>query len=211
MMVRGRFLTFEGIDGAGKSTHLQWVPQWLIDRGVGVVATREPGGTPLGEALRGLLLNEPMQLDTEALLMFAARCEHVGTVIGPAIKAGRWVVCDRFTDASFAYQGAGRGLPADRLDMLAQWVHATVQPDRTFLFDLPADVAAARRARARDADRFEREDQAFFERVRQGYRARAEAAPARFVILDATEPFDAVRSRIEHHLEAMLARSDADR
>lgn len=210
MMGRGRFLTFEGIDGAGKSTHLRWVPQWLIDRGAGVVATREPGGTPLGEALRGLLLNEPMRLDTEALLMFAARCEHVGTVIGPAIKAGRWVVCDRFTDASFAYQGAGRGMPADRLEALAQWVHPTVQPDCTFLFDLPADVAAARRAQARDADRFEREDQAFFERVRQGYRTRAEAAPARFVILDATEPFDAVRSRIEQHLDAMLARSHAD-
>lgn len=208
-MARGRFLTFEGIDGAGKSTHLRWVPQWLIDRGVDVVATREPGGTPVGEALRGLLLNEPMRLDTEALLMFAARCEHVGAVIGPALEAGRWVVCDRFTDASFAYQGAGRGLAAERLETLEQWVHPAVQPDCTFLFDLPADVAAARRARARDADRFEREDQAFFERVREGYRRRAEAAPARFVVLDATEPFDAVRSRIESFLRAMLARDHA--
>ena len=203
-MARGRFLTFEGIDGAGKSTHARWVPPWLAQHGIDVVATREPGGTPVGEALRSVLLNEPMRLDTEALLMFAARCEHVGAVINPALEAGRWVVCDRFTDATFAYQGASRGVAADRLALLEQWVRPRLEPDCTFLFDLPAQVAAARRAAERAADRFEREDLAFFERVRSGYRARAEAAPARFVVLDATEPFEALRSRIERCLTEML-------
>ena len=205
MMARGRFLTFEGIDGAGKSTHVAWVPQWLAQHGVDVVATREPGGTPVGEALRSTLLNEPMRLDTEALLMFAARCEHVGAVVEPALEAGRWVVCDRFTDASFAYQGAGRGIAAHRLASLEQWIQPRLEPDCTFLFDLPAQVAAARRAAERTADRFEREDLAFFERVRGGYRARAKAASARFVVLDATEPVDALRSQIEHCLTAMLS------
>ena len=203
-MRRGLLISFEGIDGAGKSSHLGWVPDWLRARGVQVVATREPGGTPLGERLRALLLAEPMLADTEALLMFAARSEHVARVIEPALAAGRWVVCDRFADATFAYQGAGRGLPAGRIEALRQWVHPHLQPDRTFLFDLPVPEAERRRAAARPADRFEREAQAFHERVRRGYLDRAQAAPERFVVLDSGQPREAVRARIESALAALL-------
>lgn len=185
-MKRGRFITLEGIDGAGKSTQLAALVAFLQQRGVDLVQTREPGGTPLGEKLRALLLHEAMHADTEAMLMFAARREHLAEVIEPALAAGRWVVCDRFSDASFAYQGAGRGLPLARLEALEQWTHGGLQPDLTLLFDLPEDVAAARVQAGRDAaDRFEQEQQAFFARVRAGYLARAAADPGRFLVLDA--------------------------
>lgn len=199
-MSRGLFVTFEGIDGAGKTSHLHWIPGWLRARAIDPLVTREPGGTALGERLRECLLNESMHLDTEALLMFAARREHLAQVIEPALAAGRLVLCDRFTDATFAYQGGGRGLAAERLDALERWVHPHRQPDRTFLFDLPVRTAAQRRSAARDADRFEREDEAFFERVRSAYLARVAAAPGRFRVLDARDSVETVRSRLEREL-----------
>ena len=177
----GLFLSFEGIDGAGKTSQLAWIPSRLRAAGVECIVTREPGGTPAGEALRTILLAQPLRPETETLLAFAARAEHVGSVIRPALAAGRWVLCDRFTDATFAYQGGGRGVAPERIVSLERWVHGGLSPDRTFLFDLPAAAAAQRRAAAREADRFEREGIAFFERVRHAYHARVAADPGRFV------------------------------
>jgi dTMP kinase len=181
---RGRFITFEGIDGAGKSTQIAWVEAWLRARGADVLLTREPGGTPLGEALRELILHRPMQPRTETLLMFAARSEHVLEVIEPALAAGRWVLCDRFTDATYAYQAGGRGLPLEDVACLERWVHPRLQPDLTFLFDLDPEVAAARLAKAQRSDRFEREQRDFFRRVRMHYLDRARAQPGRFIVVD---------------------------
>jgi len=191
-MTPGKFITFEGIDGAGKSTHVESVATQLRASGKTVVTTREPGGTPLGEKLRELLLQEPMHLETEALLMFASRREHIAQVIAPALARGDWVISDRFTDASFAYQGGGRGLSIEKLNALEQWVQMQsdgrlLQPNVTFLFDLPGAVAEARRSKARTPDKFERLDLAFFERVRQEYLRRAKADPERFVLVDATQ------------------------
>jgi dTMP kinase len=190
----GFFISFEGIDGAGKSTHINAYCDLLKSRFPDrtLVVTREPGGTVLGEQLRSLLLDAPMHLETEALLMFAARREHLAQVIGPALAAGHIVVSDRFTDASFAYQGGGRGLPIEKLNALEQWVQMQndgrlLQPNTTFLFDLPGAVAEARRSKARAPDKFERLDLAFFERVRQEYLRRAKADPNRFVLVDATQ------------------------
>ncbi len=195
---QGRFITLEGIDGAGKSTQLAALVAFLQQRGVDLVQTREPGGTPLGETLRALLLHEAMHPDTEAMLMFAARREHLAEVIEPALAAGRWVVCDRFSDATFAYQGAGRGLPLARLEVLEQWTHGSLQPDLTLLFDLPEDVAAARVQAGRDAaDRFEQEQQAFFARVRAGYLARAAADPGRFLVLDAGRAPEEIQQSVQ--------------
>ena len=197
---RGRFLTFEGIDGAGKSTHIDACVERLRARGIDALRTREPGGSPLAERLRELLLAEPMSLETELLLVFAARRDHLETVIEPALAAGRWVVCDRFTDSTWAYQGGGRGGPMPRIAWLEQWVQGSLQPDRSYLFDLPADEAARRRAAARAADRFEREDVAFFERVRAAYLARAAADPRRFVVVDAAMPIDVISKLLEENL-----------
>jgi dTMP kinase len=190
----GFFISFEGIDGAGKSTHINAYCDLLKSRFPErtLVLTREPGGTVLGEQLRALLLEAPMHLETEALLMFAARREHLAQVIEPALAAGHIVVSDRFTDASFAYQGGGRGLSIDKLNALEQWVQKQsdghlLQPNMTFLFDLPGAVAEARRSKARTPDKFERLDLAFFERVRQEYLRRAKADPHRFVLVDATQ------------------------
>jgi dTMP kinase len=199
-MTAGRFLTLEGIDGAGKSSHLDWLAERIRAGGHRVVLTREPGGTELAEALRDLLLRHPMGIQTELLLMFAARQDHLDAVVRPALDRGDWVLCDRFTDSTLAYQGAGRGGPTDRIRLLAEWVHADLVPDRTYLFDLPADEAARRRARARAADRFESEDVAFFERVRSGYCALAAAAPERIRILDASLPIDRLRKLIADDL-----------
>ncbi|MDR3397029.1 MAG: dTMP kinase [Pandoraea sp.] len=199
-MVPGKFVTFEGIDGAGKSTHVNafvdTLRQGLASVGRDVVATREPGGTPLGEALRKLVLDEPMDLETEALLMFAGRREHLAKVIEPALARGDWVVSDRFTDATFAYQGGGRGLSLDKLTILERWVQGTRQPDLTILFDLDPVIAAARLAGARAPDKFERESAAFFTRVREEYLRRAEASDGRFIVIDAAQSIEAIAEQL---------------
>lgn len=201
-MVRGKFITFEGIDGAGKSTHLAYVADLLREAGRTVVVTREPGGTPLGEKLRELLLHEKMHLETEALLMFAARREHLAEVIEPALARGDWVISDRFTDATFAYQGGGRRLSLEKLDALEQWVHPDLQPDLTLLFDVPLDVARARLEAAREPDKFEREKADFFESTRKEYLRRAEQFPQRFRIIDSTRAI----AEIQAELRQMVAR-----
>lgn len=200
---RGRFVTFEGIDGAGKSTHIGFVTAWLKNAGRRVVSTREPGGTPLGEKLRDLLLHEPMHLETEALLMFASRREHLAQVIEPAIARGDWVLSDRFTDASFAYQGGGRGLARERLDILERWVHPHLQPDLTLLFDVPLAVARERLSATRTLDRFEQEEADFFERCRAEYLRRAAACPGRVVVIDSTRTIDEVRTSLVAALERL--------
>jgi dTMP kinase len=201
MMARGKFITFEGIDGAGKTTHLEWFRDRLAAKpalaGHAVVMTREPGGTPLGEALREIVLHQPMDLETEALLMFAARREHLARVIEPALARGDWVLSDRFTDATFAYQGGGRGLPRDKLETLERWVQGGFQPDLTVLFDVPPDTASERRGAARAPDRFESETDAFFMRTRAEYLRRAEEAPYRFAIVDSTEGIDDIRGKLQ--------------
>lgn len=195
---RGRFITFEGIDGAGKSSQIEAVVSVLRQRGIAVEQSREPGGTPLGERLRDLLLHEPMHLETEAMLMFAARREHVARLIEPALSAGRWVVCDRFSDATFAYQVGGRGLDAAKFDVLESWVHPGLQPDLTLLFDLPPEVAASRvRSTGVNPDRFEREQRDFFVRVRDAYLERARRAPQRIRIIDADRSPEQIRAQIE--------------
>lgn len=207
---RGCFITLEGVDGAGKSTHVEWLATQIRDAGRSVITTREPGGTPLGEMLRGVLLSHDMQADTEALLMFAARNEHLALCIRPALAGGQWVVCDRFTDASYAYQGGGRGLSQARLAELEHWVHADLQPDCTFLFDLSPELAHERLMRSRNRDRFEREEMAFFERTRAAYLARAHAHPERFCILDSSLPMEHTRQRMSGHLQQLLAGFDED-
>ncbi|MBD9379866.1 dTMP kinase [Achromobacter sp. ACM02] len=206
MTTRGRFITLEGVDGAGKSTHTVWIADFLRAQGLDVVSTREPGGTPLGEKLRALLLTDPMGLDTETLLMFAARCEHLNQVIEPALARGAWVVCDRYTDATYAYQGGGRGLGAARVAALEAWMQAG-QPDRTWLFDVPLEVARARLADAREPDRFEREGAAFFERTREAYHARAEADPKRIRIVDSTQSIAQIRTGLEAGLRELLGQA----
>lgn len=201
-MSPGRFITFEGIDGAGKSSHIESLAGWLKDRQRDVVLTREPGGTELAEALRELFLHRDMDPLTEALLVFAARRDHLTRVIEPALARGQVVLCDRFTDATFAYQGSGRGFDPAVLGQLEHWVQAGRQPDLTVWFDLPADVAAQRRAAARSADRLERETAAFFERVRQGYAARQSGDPGRFARIDADQPRDAVWQQVERAVSA---------
>jgi dTMP kinase len=198
----GKFITFEGMDGAGKSTHLAWFADVLRQRGSDVVVTREPGGTPLGEQLREILLNQPMSIGTEAMLMFAARLEHVEQVIKPALRAGKWVISDRFSDASFAYQGGGRGLDWDKLSQLEQWVHPDLQPDLTLFFDVPVDVARQRLANNVSLDRFEQEQSDFFERVRAGYHRRVQENPQRYAVIDAAQTLELVK----HELEVIISR-----
>lgn len=194
--MQGLFITLEGVDGAGKSSHLDWLAGWFRDRGRTVRMTREPGGTPVGEKLREIVLHEAMDAETEALIMFAARLEHIVRVIRPALEAGEVVISDRFTDASFAYQCGGRGLPEARLETLEAWVHGGLQPDLTLLFDLPTDVAAQRLARARSPDRFEREHGDFHARVRQAYLRRAARHPRRIRVIDGSLSLDAVREQL---------------
>ncbi len=198
----GRFITFEGIDGAGKSTHIDAVAQRLRAGGASVVCTREPGGTPLAERVREIVLHASMDSLTEALLVFAARRDHLRVVIAPALAAGRTVLCDRFTDASFAYQGGGGNAPLQVLAQLEHWVQEGVQPDLTIWFDLPPRLAAQRRAQDRTADRFEQRDLAYFERVHAGYLARAQAAPQRIARIDAALARDGVAAQIDAVLRA---------
>ncbi len=198
-MTRGRFISFEGIDGAGKSTQHAWLVGYLRDQGHSVVATREPGGTPLGEKIRALLLSEPMHLETEALLMFAARREHMAQVIEPALARGDWVVCDRFVDASFAYQGGGRGLSWEKLESLARWVLGDLQPDLTLIFDAPVAIAQQRlHAATSNPDRFEQEQATFFERVRSAYLRIASENPDRVRLIDATRTPNEINKLLEN-------------
>ena len=201
-VVTARFITFEGIDGAGKSTHIEAIAQRLRAAGARVVCTREPGGTPLAERLRELVLHEAMDSLTETLLVFAARRNHIQQVIMPALARGDTVLCDRFTDATFAYQGGGRSVDQAMLSALEQWVQGSLQPDLTVWFDLPAAMAAGRRAKARAADRFEQEDLEFFERVRAAYLVRLTASPQRFVRIDAALDRESVWASIVAALEA---------
>ncbi|HYS65726.1 MAG TPA: dTMP kinase [Paraburkholderia sp.] len=204
-MARGKFITFEGIDGAGKTTHLSWFRERLEEKvastGRSVVMTREPGGTPLGEQIREIVLHQKMDLETEALLMFALRRQHLAEVIEPALARGDWVLSDRFTDATFAYQGGGRGLPRDKLETLERWVQGGFQPDLTVLFDLAPEVANERRSAVRNPDRFESESAAFFNRTRAEYLRRAEEAPYRFAIIDSSQSI----TRIQKQLEELIA------
>jgi len=199
---QGRFITFEGIDGAGKTTHMDALEHAWRQAGREVVRTREPGGTPLAEKVRGLFLHDAMDPLTEALLVFAARRDHIQTVIRPALARGAWVLCDRFTDATFAYQGGGRRFDLMVLGTLENWVQEGLQPDLTLLFDLDPAVAAERLAAARQPDRFESQDQAFFERVRQAYLARQQAHPARFAVIHAAQARADVAAQIQRELGA---------
>jgi len=196
-MNKPKFITFEGVDGAGKSTHLAWFAEALRQHGFDVLLTREPGGTPLGERLREILLNEPMHAETEALLMFAARLEHIEQVIKPALQRGTWVVSDRFSDASFAYQGGGRGVDLVKLEQLERWVQADLQPDLTLLFDIPIEVARQRLSNNVTLDRFEQEQGSFFEKVRQAYLARSKKFPQRFALINAAQTPDEVKVDLE--------------
>jgi dTMP kinase len=198
-MSRGKLITLEGIDGAGKSTHVGTAADFLKARGKDVVLTREPGGTPLGEKLRALLLSEKLNIDTETLLMFAARREHITQVIGPGLAAGRWVISDRFTDATYAYQGAGGGMAVERIAALDAWVSAGLQPDLTLVFDVPVEVALGRLPRT-SRDRFESENKAYFERVRAGYLERAKAEARRMRVIDAQKTVPEVKKEVEEIL-----------
>lgn len=213
----GRFITFEGIDGAGKSTHLPRYAEWLREQGVPVLVAREPGGTVLAELIRDWFINQVTDAQTEALLAFAARSDHLVRKIEPALAAGQWVVCDRFTDSTVAYQGGGRQLGTGRVEELERWLRPAVEPDRTYLFDLDPAVAAQRRTKARPADRFEAEDLAFFERVRDAYHARAAADAARagaagrrVVIIDAGRTPDEIWGLLQDDLAGCLARWGSD-
>ena len=199
-----KFITFEGMDGAGKSTHLAWFAEALRQRGLDVLVTREPGGTPLGEQLREILLKQSMSIGTEAMLMFAARLEHVEQVIKPSLRDGKWVVSDRFSDASFAYQGGGRGMDWEKLRQLEKWVHPDLQPDLTLFFDVPVEVARQRlrmsdRAGANNVslDRFEQEQAEFFERVRAGYLRRVQENPQRYAVINAAQTLVEVKEKLE--------------
>ena len=196
--MRGKFITLEGIDGAGKSTHHGWLVDFLRRQGRDVVATREPGGTELGEKLRALLLSETMHLETEALLMFAARREHLEKLILPALSAGKWVVSDRFTDASYAYQGGGRGLAVEKIRALESWVQGDFAPDLTLVFDLPTDMAYERLLKTgQAADRFEQETRDFFQRVRESYLQRAGSFPARMKGIDSTRSPEEIQKTLQ--------------
>jgi dTMP kinase len=197
---RGRFITVEGVDGAGKSTHLQFIAD-CVSPGRHVIVTREPGGTDLAEQLRRAILGEPLGAVAETLLIFAARADHVARVIQPALEAGSWVVCDRFSDATFAYQGAGKGVSADLIEALCRAAHPGLLPDRTILFDCSYEVASRRLADSgKKLDRFEREDRAFFERVRAAYLARARQESARLRVIDASLEVAAIRKALEKEL-----------
>lgn len=199
--MRGRFLTVEGVDGAGKSTHLQFIADFVASRGRHAIVTREPGGTDLAERLREAILTQAMAPEVETLLIYAGRADHVTRVIRPALEAGSWVICDRFSDATAAYQVAGKGVPAQLVDSLAAIAHPGLMPDRTLVFDCPYETAAKRlSASGKKLDRFEREDRAFFERVRGAYLARAKAEPARVRVIDATASLSDTRKALERNL-----------
>ena len=202
---RGKFITLEGMDGAGKSTHIPTIIAALNLRGVEVVSTREPGGTILGEQLRALLLHGVMHRETETLLMFAARREHIATVIEPALKRGAYVLSDRFTDATYAYQSGAKGVAKVKIKQLEKWVQGNLQPDLTILFDVPVEVSLKRLAAAREPDKFEREDAQFFEKLRNAYLLRAAENPLRFRVIDANQSLEKVKAEVYIKLEEFIA------
>lgn len=205
--MRGKFITLEGAEGVGKTTNLEFIRRQIEAVGREVVVTREPGGTPLGEQIRSLVLqrrDDGMASDTELLLMFAARAEHLAHVIRPALDAGKWVLCDRFTDATYAYQGGGRGIPGARIAVLEDWVQGELQPDLTLLLDLPVAEGLQRAGKRSAPDRFESEQAAFFERVRQAYLALAHQHPQRYRVIDAAQPLEIVQQRIHETLTGFL-------
>lgn len=203
-MTRGRFITLEGVDGAGKSTHVAWIAERLRALGKTVLVTREPGGTPLAERLRELVLAQPMDPIAETMLLFAARADHVQREIAPALASGIWVLCDRFTDATFAYQGGGKGVAVELIAHLAQVSHDGLLPDLTLVFDCPFEVSRERlRHTGREPDRFEREDRTFFERVRQAYLALARSAPERIRVIDATGCIDNIKKVVDEELSSI--------
>ena len=203
-MTRGRFLTLEGVDGAGKSTHVAWIAERLRARGHAVLVTREPGGTPLAERLRELVLTQPMDPIAETMLLFAARADHVQRVIDPALRSGTWVLCDRFTDATFAYQGGGKGVAAELIAHLAQVSHDGLLPDRTLIFDCPYEVSRERlKHTGRVPDRFEREDREFFQRVRQAYLGLARSDPERIRVVDASKSVEDIKKTIEEEISTL--------
>lgn len=198
-----KFITFEGVDGAGKSTHIAWFADVLRQHGHDVLVTREPGGTPLGEQLREILLSRQMNIGTEALLIFAARFEHIEQVIRPGLRAGKWVISDRFSDASFAYQGGGRGLSWEKLSQLEQWVHPDLQPDLTLFFDVPVEIARQRLENNVTLDRFEQEQADFFERVRAGYHKRVLEHPQRYAVIDASKSMNEVKHKLQEIISSI--------
>ncbi len=205
-MTQGKFITLEGIDGAGKSTQLAWIVELLQRAGLAVVVTREPGGTSLGEQLRALLLDKSiaMHAETEALLMFAARREHLDKVILPSLAQGQWVISDRFTDASFAYQGGGRGLNSEKLAILEHWTQGTLQPDLTLYFDVSVELGQQRVSQIKVSDRFEKEQADFFQRVRAAYLTRARQFPNRIKLIDGSQPLSEVNIAVEQVLQTLL-------
>ncbi len=207
-MTPGKFITLEGLDGAGKSTQLTWLAEYMQNQGLNVVVTREPGGTPLGEQLRAILLDNTLTMhpETEALLMFSARREHLDKVICPALAQGDWVLSDRFTDASFAYQGGGRQVAIDRLEILEQWTQGVIQPDLTLYFDVPVALGKQRITQIKPADRFEIEQTDFFQRVRTAYLDRVNKFPERINRIDATQSIDEVRVAVEQAIKKFLPR-----
>lgn len=201
--MRGKFITLEGMDGAGKSTHIPDIIKLLEGKGVEVISTREPGGTVLGEQLRTLLLNEPMHPETETLLMFAARREHIAQIIEPALSRGAWVLSDRFTDATYAYQSGGRGVLANKVIELEAWVQGGLQPDLTLLFDVPVEVSVARLASARTPDKFERESADFFTKIRNAYLDRARSNPNRFCIINSNQTLEDVKVEVKNVISSL--------
>ena len=201
--MRGKFITLEGMDGAGKSTHIPDIIKLLEGKGVEVISTREPGGTVLGEQLRTLLLNESMHPETETLLMFAARREHIAQVIEPALSQGAWVLSDRFTDATYAYQSGGRGVLANKVIELEAWVQGSLQPDLTLLFDVPVEVSVARLASARTPDKFERESPDFFTKIRNAYLDRARNNPKRFCIINSNQALEDVKAEVKNVISSL--------
>jgi dTMP kinase len=202
-MTPGKFITLEGIDGAGKSTHLAFIAEHLRATAKQVIVTREPGGTPLGEMLRDMVLSQSMHVETETLMMFASRREHIDKVIVPALEKGIWVISDRFTDASFAYQGGGRGIAPERLEMLEAWVQGDLQPDLTLLFDVSVEVSQKRLARNISLDRFEQEKQDFFTRVRDAYLLRAARFPQRIRVIDSNRSIAEIQTELRQVFERL--------
>jgi dTMP kinase len=200
----GKFITLEGVDGAGKTTHVEFIKKYLSDLGINFIMTREPGGTLLGEQLREILLHDEMTPETETLLMFAARNEHIKKVIGPNLKEGKVVISDRFTDATYAYQSGGKGVKDKKIDILKEWVQASLQPDLTFLFDLSVEVSIERLNKTRELDKFEREGKGFHENIRQKYLLLAKASPERFCILNSEESIEEIQNQIKLKLDKVV-------